>query len=136
MESQDVSFLTQFLCNYAYMWEGIGTELNFQHGELQNIKQSSPIASPQQHLNQLLDTWAQWPNSSLPTVKRLCDALRSNLVGLGVEANKLHERRYCLPSQLHKVSISVCKIAVSITTQLQTSQNVRSGGLLHHQHQS
>ena len=103
VESQDVSFLMKFLCNYAFKWEGIGTALNFQHGELQNIKHSSPIASPQQHLNQLLDTWAQWPNSShqeIPTVKRLCDALRSDLVGLGAEANKLHERKYCLPSQM------------------------------------
>ena len=103
VESQDVSFLMKFLCNYAFKWEGIGTALNFQHGELQNIKHSSPIASPQQHLNQLLDTWAQWPNSShqeVPTVKRLCDALRSDLVGLGAEANKLHERRYFLPSQM------------------------------------
>ena len=114
-----MNFLTQFLCNYAYMWEGIGTALNFQHGELQNIKHSSPIASPQQHFNQLLDTWAQWPNSShhqVPTVKRLCDALRSNLVGLGAEANKLHERRYSLPSQLQKVSItSIYNIRCSLT---------------------
>ena len=108
VENQDVSFLVKFLCNHAFKWEGIGTALNFQHGELQNIKHSSPIASPQQHLNQFLDTWAQWPNSShheVPTVKRLCDALRSNLVGLGAEANKLHERRYSLPSQLHNVRI-------------------------------
>ena len=108
VESQDVSFLVKFLCDYVFKWEEIGTALNFRHGELQNIKHSSPIASPQQHLNQLLDTWAQWPNSShqeVPTLKRLCDALRSNLVGLGAEANKLHERRYCLPSQLHKVRI-------------------------------
>ena len=109
VESQDVSFLMKLLCNYAFKWEEIGTALNFTRGELQNIKHSSPIASPQQHLNQLLDEWAQWPNSGhheVPTVKRLCDALRSNLVRLGAEANKLHERRYSLPSQLHKVRIS------------------------------
>ena len=45
VESQDVSFLMKFFCNYAFKWEGIATALHFQHGELQNIKHSSPIAA-------------------------------------------------------------------------------------------
>ena len=97
------------LYKYAYMWEEIGTALNFRYNELQSIKNSSRIASPQQHLNQLLDEWTQWPNSShheVPTLKSLCDALRSDALGLTAEANKLHERRYSLPSQLYKVNIN------------------------------
>ena len=103
VKSQDVSFLVKFLYKYAYMWERIGTALKFQYGELQNIKDSSPIASPQHHLNQLLDKWTQWPNCShheVPTVKRLCDALRSDALGLTAEANKLQEGRHSLLSAL------------------------------------
>ncbi len=102
MKSGDVGFLVEHLHLYAFKWREIGLALNFHHGELENIVHSSPGATVQQLLTELLSQWSQWPtatHSDVPTMKRLRDALRSGLVGLGAEANALYDKRTLLPSR-------------------------------------
>ena len=101
VRSEDVSTLMSHLYKNSYKWWDIGTSLNFQNGELENIKQSKPGAHPQQLLNELLSQWSQWPtvdHPEDPTMERLCDALRSGLVRLGATADHLFEIRNFLPS--------------------------------------
>ncbi len=101
MKSEDVSFLMEHLHLYAFKWREIGTALCFHHSELENIFHSSPGATVQQLLTELLSQWSQWPtaaHSDVPTMERLRDALRSGLVGLGAEANTLYDKRTLLPS--------------------------------------
>ena len=103
VKSTDVTFLVARLHNYAFRWREIGTALGFQHGELENIRHSLPGANTQRLLTELLSQWSQWPTVDYPqppTIERLCDALRSSLVGLGAEANSLYAKRTDLPSQL------------------------------------
>lgn len=62
------------------------------------ISQSSPRATTKYLLTELLSQWSQWPtaeHSDVPTMRRLCDSLHCDLVGLGAEANDLYE----LPSK-------------------------------------
>ena len=90
------------LCKCAYKWRDIGTALGFQYGELENIRQSFPVAETQQLLIKVLSDWCEWPTEDhpdAPTVERLCDALRGNLVGLGAVANDLYQLRHFLPSK-------------------------------------
>ena len=87
------------LRKHAYKWREIGSALGFEHGELENISHSSPRATTQQLLTELLSQWSQWPTAdkpNAPTLERLCDALRSGMVGLGAVANDLYEQRYKL----------------------------------------
>ena len=94
---EDVSFLMTLLNQYEYKWRSIGTALNFQFAELENISHTSP----RDPLHALLSQWSQWPtaeHSQDPTMERLCDALRSSLVGLGAPASELYEKRSNLPS--------------------------------------
>lgn len=92
-----MSLLLTILCNYASRWDDIGTALMFLPAELDNIRHGTQ--GLQQHLKELLAQWSHWPTTShpdVPTVEKLCDALRSNLVGLGDVANELEEN--LLPS--------------------------------------
>ena len=101
MRSEDVSFLMTRLHHYAYMWRAIGTALNFQFAEMENIRHSFPTATTSDLLHVLLSQWSQWPtaeHSQDPTLEKLCDALRSSLVGLGAPASELYEDRSNLPS--------------------------------------
>ena len=100
MKEVDVNFLMKHLHQHAYKWRDIGSSLNFHHGELENISQR--VAKPNQYLNELLSKWSHWPtedHSEKPTMESLCDALRSDLVGLGRESNDLYELKNFLPSQ-------------------------------------
>ena len=101
VKSGDVYFLMTDLHKYASKWRAIGIALGFHPGELDNIFHNSPGASVEQLLTELLSRWSHWPTaeySDLPTVGRLCDALRSGLVGLGAEANGLYTKKCLLPS--------------------------------------
>ena len=94
VRTKDINFLKAVLQNYAYKWRDIGLALDFHPGQLENISQSLPRATTQQLLTELLIQWSQWPTEDhldVPTLERLCDALRSRLVGLGAVANNLHE---------------------------------------------
>ncbi len=102
VRSGDVNWLMEFLHKCAYRWREIGSALNFQYGELENINRSNPGATTQQLLTELLSQWSQWPTADHPddpTIERLCDALRSGQVGLGAVANTLYELRDSLPSK-------------------------------------
>ena len=86
----------------AHRWREIGLVLNFQDAELKSMALSLPRADSQQLLTELLIQWSQWPTTGhpdLPTMERLRDALRNDLVGLGAEANGLYELRNFLPSK-------------------------------------
>ena len=103
MTKEDVSFLVDQLHDYAYKWRRIGVALRFRYGELENIRHNASwYADTTILLTALLDAWSQWPTRShctVPTLERLCAALRSDMVGLGAEANALHSMRSQLPSQ-------------------------------------
>ena len=103
LRDKDVVYLMGYLCQYSYKWEVIGTALHFLPGELENIRHSPQVITPQQRLNAVLCQWVQWPttaHSQTPTMEMLRDALRSDLVGLGAVANQLYDARNYLPSQL------------------------------------
>ena len=92
MDDTDVNTLLKFLVQYRCKWNDIGTALNFNPFDLKNIEQSPQATTLQLRLKEVLCQWVQWPTTDhphLPTGKALCDALRSELVGLGAEANKL-----------------------------------------------
>ena len=120
----------EHLHKYAYKWRDIGASLKFEFDEMENISHSSPIATTQQLLHKLLSQWSQWPtadHSQVPTMERLCKALRSGLVGLGAVANDLYDTRTNLPSQterwvrvtslcllLESVSVNYASIHISV----------------------
>ena len=102
VQQEDVKFLLEELCNYTYKWEDIGLVLGFVDGELKNITHSSPQASTQHFMKEMLVKWAYWPikdHPCNPTLEDLCDALRSKLVGLGNIADDLYLKKNSLPSQ-------------------------------------
>ena len=91
------------LLKYAYKWDAIGTALNFQLAELENIRCDPQLTTLQQRLQVLLTQWSHGPTAThpdTPTVERLCSALRSDLVGLGDVANQLEEMKGSLPRKL------------------------------------
>ncbi len=102
VKGEDINFLLEYLHNYSYQWRLIGMSLAFQYYELENIRHNSPNLPTQVLLTELLFLWSQWPTTAhphVPTMEKLCSALRSGLVGLGALANELHDLRTQLPSQ-------------------------------------
>ena len=88
MEEKDIFFLLNLMCSYSSRWEFIGLGLGFIQGELDNIKGNVLLIhnAPKSFMKELLSQWCQWPvreHSELPTVRCLCDTLRSTVVGLG-----------------------------------------------------
>ena len=101
MKNEDVQFLMKYLHQCAYKWKAIGEALHFLYGELKNIEHSNPGADVEQFLRVLLNRWCQWPTEShkdLPTIEKLCDALRSDAVGFGGIAREVYDDRTHLPS--------------------------------------
>ena len=101
VKDEDVRFLMSYLSRHSYKWDVIGTALRFFPGDLENIRHSPQVITPQQRLNAVLCQWVQWPttaHSQVPTMEILRDALRSDLVGLGAVANQLYDIRDQLPS--------------------------------------
>ena len=100
MTSEDINFLFQFLYQHSAKWRSLGVSLKFHHAELEIIHHSK--ANFQDRLEELLANWSQWPTADhpdFPTLERLCDALRSEVVGLGAVAARLYERKNDLLSQ-------------------------------------
>ena len=96
--------LIQPMARYAYKWREIGTALNFTQGQLENIRMSFPTSNPHVLLLQVLTQWSQWPTHThpdYPTMENLCNALRSDLVGLGALATQLQCWRSPSNSPLH-----------------------------------
>ena len=101
IQQEDVKFLLEELCHYSYKWDVIGLALGFVDGELKNIKHSSPQASAQHFMKEMLVKWAHWPtkdHSNSPTLENLCNALRSKLVGLNTIADELYLKKNSLSS--------------------------------------
>ena len=102
VKSEDVGFLMEHMLDYSYKWRWIGLSLRFRPGELENIRQSFPEKPTKYFLMELLSQWTQWPTTThphVPTMEKLCSALRSGLVGLGALANELYVLCTQLPSQ-------------------------------------
>jgi len=109
---EDVNFLLDKLGKYAYLWEQLGTALNFHPGELNNIRYSPQAPTLKQRLKDVLVEWTQWPNGDHPkepSMEMLRDALCSDLVGLVNVGTLLYKCRYDLPSRQRKVKLRKCK---------------------------
>lgn len=90
----DIKFVCKQLYKYSHKWQDIGLALYFEKYELKNIELSSSTKDPYHLLHDLLNEWAQWPTTNhqyTPTLKRLCNALRSDPVKLGTTANSLRD---------------------------------------------
>jgi len=101
---EDVNFLLDRLRHYAYLWEEIGTALNFHPGALRNLRYR-----PQPTILLLKDILIQWcerPNKDhpeIPTMGMLRDALASDIVGLPDLGAQVYQQRFDLPSWQGKV---------------------------------
>ena len=84
--------LLEFLANYVYKWELLGTALKFQPHDLSNIKAS--CASMTDFLNIIKSLIEEWigkkhKHTLPPTKGNLKRALNSQMVGLGALACEL-----------------------------------------------
>ena len=92
---EHISDLVEFLAEYPFKWELLGTALKFKPQDLNNIKASHTCTSmtdPLMHsLKSLIEQWIgkKHKHTLPPTKGNLESALRSNTVGLGALANKL-----------------------------------------------
>ena len=97
LTEMDVNLLINLICNHSGKWQDIGMALGFTHSEL-DIINNQPLLlarAPVSYLMQLLSQWVQWPTAdhpTNPTLRILCIALRSTLVGLGSLAEKVEEQ--------------------------------------------
>lgn len=113
----DIAKVLDLIHTYGYKWIEIGLQLGFVTSELDTIKsmQSLLMSSPTSFLRELLSRWVQWPTEDhpiKPTLRALCTALRTSLVGLGslackVEANFTIGKLYAVhgPGRLITCSI-------------------------------
>lgn len=86
IKSAHVHSLMTYLYKYSHKWREIGMSLGFLINELDNIEQSYPRDTVQRLLTRMLNQWTQWPTNdhrNYPTLEKLCESLRSGLVGLG-----------------------------------------------------
>ena len=101
LKAKDIVNLMRLLQSYSYKWNPIGLSLGFTQHELNTISGMLKLlqGAPVSYLQELLSQWVQWPTTdhpSHPTVRALCTALRSSLVGLGSLADKVEkEMRQC-----------------------------------------
>ena len=96
IQEKDVNFLMEnFLHDCGYKWTEIGDAIGFRYGEIKTIE-NAVRGDANKGLRELLMKWSKWPiksHTEKPTLEKLCDALRSNLVGLGDVARCLDQRR-------------------------------------------
>ena len=97
----DVAKLMDLLHNFSDKWNEIGLGLGFTPPELNQIKSDPSLymsSAPASFLTKLLSQWVQWPtvdHPTKPTLKVLCEALRSSLVGLGSLAENVDREMKC-----------------------------------------
>ena len=94
LTKDDIVALLNLMYDYSDKWYNIGLGLGFAPFELDQIssKRLLLMEAPVRFLTQLISQWVQWPTArhhSKPTVRLLCEALRSSLVGLGALAEKV-----------------------------------------------
>ena len=101
LSEKDLVHLMQLFQSYSYKWNPIGLSLGFNQHELNTIFGMFKLlmGAPVSYLQELLSQWVQWPTTdhpSHPTVRALCTALRSSLVGLGSLAEEVEkEMKQC-----------------------------------------
>ena len=101
LSGKDIVNLVRLLQSYSYKWNPIGLSLGFTPHELCTISSKVTLltGAPVSYLQELLSQWVQWPTTdhpSDPTVRVLCTALRSSLVGLGSLAEMVEkEMKQC-----------------------------------------
>ena len=94
LTEDDIATLLNLMHNFSDKWHNIGIGLGFAPSELNQI-QSKPslfMEAPLSFFKQLLRQWVQWPtvrHHSKPTVRLLCETLRSSFVGLGALAEQV-----------------------------------------------
>lgn len=111
LTENDVFALLNLMRNFSDKWYDIGIGLGFAPSELNQIrsKPSLFMEAPVSFLTQLLSQWVQWPtarNHSKPTVRLLCAALRSSLIGLGALAESVEAEMK--PSTTGKICSATC----------------------------
>ena len=107
LTENDIVALLNLMHNFSDKWYDIGIGLGFAPSELNQIrsKPSLFMEAPVRFLTQLLSQWVQWPTArhhSKPTVRLLCEALRSSLIGLGALAENVEAEMK--PSTTGKIS--------------------------------
>ena len=89
------------LHNFSDKWNEIGLGLGFTQPELNQIKSDPSLfmsGAPASFLTKLLSRWVQWPtvnHPTKPTLRALCETLRSSLVGLGSLAENAEREMKC-----------------------------------------
>ena len=86
--------------SFSDKWHTIGIGLGFTHSELNQIfgKPIHLTSAPTSYLTELLSQWVQWPtvnHLTKPTLRALCEVLRSSIVGLGSLAEKVEREMKC-----------------------------------------
>ena len=100
-----VSLLTEILAMHCSKWYDIGTSLNLREDVLCGISAMMHMYGIKICLKKVLREWVigNHEHAKPPTVESLEETLRSNIVGLGSEANELQEnlRKHgvCLTSE-------------------------------------
>ena len=97
-----VSLLTEILAMHCSRWYDIGTSLNLREDVLHGISAMMHMYGIKICLKKVLREWiiGNHEHAKPPTVESLEETLRSNIVGLGGEANELQENlRKCLTSE-------------------------------------
>ena len=94
LSDEDLCTLMELLHDFCSKWSEIGLMLGFTQHELTLISNMPRLFgnAPVSFMQELLSQWIQWPTTShpvKPTIKVLCAALRSALVGLGCLANEV-----------------------------------------------
>ena len=88
--------------NYSHKWSDIGLRLGFFPSELDQISCNPSLfmstSAPTRSMTRLLSQWVQWPTENhptRPTLRALCETLRSAIVGLGSLAEELEREVMC-----------------------------------------
>ena len=94
MTEDDIVALMKLIRSFSNKWHDIGLGLGFPPSELNQISSNPSLfmSAPASFLKELLSQWVQWPTANhptKPTLRALCETLRSSLVGLGSLANKV-----------------------------------------------
>ena len=110
----------QQLQQHSPKWNPIGLSLGFTTPELNTISCMITLltGAPVSYLQELLSQWVQWPTTdhpNHPTVRALCTALRSSLVGLGslaqIVENEFNERERASGKQ--SILLPVCWLGIN-----------------------
>ena len=131
VKRSDVDDLMGYLHDYADKWEAIGTGLDFQPEELNNIKRILTLTTPQQRLRELLCQWIQKGTTTgqVPTMEGLYHVLSSDLVGLGHVAYNIRNEVWTI--YLLRIRVHVLLYNNIVCVYVCTCVCVCGGGYIH-----